>query len=250
MGESIIISSGKGGTGKTSVAINLGNALSELGKSVALIDGSLTTPDVSLYLGIPFHVRGIGHILKEDSPIDAACFNHKSGMKIIPGNIHLDVLNEFEGKSFVNLLKKLKKQHDFVLIDSAAGLGREAVSAIKNSDKILIVTNPELASVVDSSKTIQLAKHHKVEPIGVVLNRIGRHNQELKEEDILPIMHGIPIIAKIPEDKKMSIATKNSETILYYYPKNSISKKFRELAFNVSGMKKPSFFRRFLNWLK
>jgi len=250
MGDSIIISSGKGGVGKTSMVVNLGAALCKLGKSVAIVDGSLTTPDVSLHLGIPLHVRGLSHILKENSPLEAASFNHSSGVRVIPGNVHSDLLNEFEGKKFASLLSKLKKEHDFVLVDCAAGLGREALSAIQNCDKMIIVVNPELASVVNSSKAIQLARNLKTKPIGVIVNRRGRYKKELKEKDIEPLMHRVPIIGRIPEDKKISISTKNSQPVVTHYPRSRTTRKIKKIALSLSPKQKKRFLRNFLEGFK
>lgn len=247
MGSSIIIGSGKGGVGKTNFVINLGVALTKLGKKVAVIDGSLTTPDVSLHLGIPFHVRGLSHILKENASIESASFRHKSGLTIIPGNIHVDVLKEIKGRKFANLLKKLKKEHDFVLVDSAAGLGSEALSAIKHCDNMLLVTNPELASVVNSSKAIQIAKSLKVEPLGVILNRVGRFRKELSNEEIQPLLYNTPIIGKISEDQRLPISTYYSGSVLDYYPNSRVSREFLNLAYHISGTenrKEESFLNR------
>jgi septum site-determining protein MinD len=245
MENTIVIASGKGGVGKTNTAINLGIALVELEKSVALIDGSLTTPDISLHLGIPLHVRGLTNILKEKAHVESATFNHKSGLRIIPGNVHGNILKEFEGKNFAKLLDGLKKEHDFILIDCAAGLGREAISAIKHSDKMLVVANPELASIANASKTIQHAKDLDVEPIGIILNRIGRHKQELKEKEMESLFHKLPILGRIPEDKKIAISNKNSEAIINFYPKSKPSKEFKLIARSLAGEEKRNFWEKF-----
>ncbi len=243
MSESIAISSGKGGVGKTSIAVNIGAALSELGRKVAIVDGSLTTPDISLHLGIPFHVRSIKHILNEGSNIEEikeVVFHHKSGLKVIPGHIHNIDKNEsedFHEKKFEELLGKLKEEYDFVLVDCAPGLGREAVSAIKSCNKMLVVANPELTSVVNSSKAIQIAKGLNVEPIGVILNRVGRFEQELKEEDMESLFHGFPVISRIPEDKKIPISARNSETIIEHFPKCRVSREIRNIALHLCGEK-------------
>jgi septum site-determining protein MinD len=238
MGKIIVMSSGKGGTGKTNVAINLGVGLAQLGNRVALVDGSLTTPDVSLHLGIPFHVKGLSHILKENAHIGSATFHHDSGVSIIPGNVHINMLKEFEGKKFSRLLKNLKKKHDFVLVDSAAGLGRETLSAIKHGDGLLIIANPELPSIVNASKTIQIAKDLKVKPIGVVLNRVGRHKKELQEKEIKPLLHKVPIIGRIPEDKKVPFTIKNEKTILQQYPYSKAARELMSMATLLHGKKK------------
>lgn len=253
MGSSIIVSSGKGGVGKTNIVVNLGIALAKLGKKVIVIDGSLTTPDISLHLGIPFHVRGLSHILKENASIESASYIHKSGLKIIPGNIHIDVLKEIKGKKFSRLLKELKREHDFVLVDGSAGLGTETLSAIKHCDKMLVVTNPEIASVVNSSKAIQIAKSLKVEPLGVVLNRVGRFKQELGEEKILPLLYGTPIIGRISEDIRLPISTYYSGSVLDYYPYSRASGEFLNLAYYLSGLKnkrEESFFSKVIGFFQ
>ena len=247
MGTSIIVSSGKGGVGKTNTVINLGVALTKIGKKVIVIDGSLTTPDIFLYLGIPFHVQGLSHILKGDATIESASFTHKSGLKIIPGNIHIDVLKEIKGKKFSRLLKELKREHDFVLVDGSAGLGTETLSAVKHCDKMLVVANPELASVVNASKTIQISKNLNVEPLGVVLNRLGRFKPELGEEKILPLFYGIPIIGRIPEDIRLPISANYSGSVLEYYPYSRTSREFLNLAYCLSGLenkREESFFTK------
>jgi MinD-like ATPase involved in chromosome partitioning or flagellar assembly len=237
MSQSIVISSGKGGVGKTNIAVNLGVALSKLGKKVVIVDASLTTPDVSLHLGIPFHIRSLAHLLKDKSDINDATFEHKSGLRIIPGHVHIDVLKEFEGRKFSKLLSKLKKGHDFVLVDCAPSLGREAVSTIKSCDSMVAVANPELASVVNCSKALQIAKDFNVKPLGVVLNKVNSFKHELKESDIKPLLHNIPIIGKIPHDKNMLLAIKKSEAVVNYYPNSKASIEFENIASFLSGVK-------------
>jgi septum site-determining protein MinD len=254
MGKSIIVTSAKGGVGKTNTIVNLGIALTDLGKSVVLVDGSLTTPDLSLHLGIPFHVRGLVNLLKENAHLESAVFHHKSGMKVIPGNVHINVLKEFEGKQFGKLLKKLKSEHDFVLVDCAAGLGREAVSAIKQCDKMLVVTNPELASAVNSSKAIQLAKQMKVKPIGVIINRKGRFREELKEEDLTPLFHNVKILGTVWEDSRVPKSIKKSEAIIQYYPNCRVSREFYDIAESMlpksRTVERPGFLTRLLDAFK
>jgi septum site-determining protein MinD len=247
MGDSIIISSAKGGVGKTNFAINLGVALAEHGRKVIVIDGSLTTSDLSLYCGVPFYVSSVPQILQDGINVETATFHHKSGIKIIPGSVHINSLNEFEGNKFSKLLTKLKRESDIVLVDCAAGLGREALSAIRNCDYNLIVANPELASVVNASKLIQASKSLNVKPIGVVLNRVGKIRKELKEQDIQPLLYDIPIIGKIREDKKVPKSIRESEIVVHHYPKSRVSKDFRNIAASLLGVeRKKGFFERMI----
>jgi septum site-determining protein MinD len=240
MGTSIIVASAKGGVGKTNTIANLGVALSHLGKKVALVDGSLTTPDLGLHLGIPFHVRGLANILKEKAPLESAVFHHKSGMKILPGNVHVNTLKEFEGKEFSKLMKTLKKENDFVLVDCSAGLGKESLSAMKNCDRMLVVTNPELPSVVNSSKLIQTAKEMKLKTLGVILNRVGRFKDELKAHEITPLLHKNKILGSISDHKKVPYTIRKAEVMVDYYPRHRISKEFKNIAETIVGRKKQT----------
>jgi septum site-determining protein MinD len=245
MGDSIIISSAKGGVGKTNFVVNLGIALANYGKEVTVIDGSLTTSDLSLYCGVPFYVSTVPHLLQDGIHLEAATFNHKAGIKIIPGNIHISSLNEFEDDKFSKLLKQLKKQNDIVLVDCAAGLGREALSAIKNCDYSLVVANPELASVVNASKLIQVSKSLKTMPIGIVLNRVGKIRKELKEHEIEPLLYDVPIIGKIREDKRVPKAIRESEAVVHYYPNSRVSRDFKNIAASLLGIEEEKgFFKR------
>jgi septum site-determining protein MinD len=230
MGEAILVSSGKGGVGKTNATVNLGVALAAQGNSVALVDGSLTTPDMSLHMGVPFHIRGLSHLLKRKARLESAMFHHKSGATVIPGNIHENLLKEFEGKRFSKLLKQLRKEYDFVLVDCAAGIGRETISGMKHCDKLLVVTNPELPAVVNASKLIQTAKQHKIKPLGVILNRVGRFRTELREKDISPLLHKVPIIGMVSEDRRVSASIKKSEAMVHEHPKSKVSKQFHAIA--------------------
>jgi septum site-determining protein MinD len=248
MGDSIVISSGKGGVGKTNVAINLGIALAELWKNVVVVDASLTTPDISLQLGIPFNVKNLSHVLKENCDFKEAIFIHKSGVKFIPGNMHVDILKEFEGKKFFRILNKIKKENDFVLVDCAAGLGREAISAIKGCDKMLTVINPELASVVNSSKATHIAKSLNVDTIGIIINRVCKHKHELNEKDIMKILHNAPIIGRIPENEDMLEGNKKGEAIINYHPESNTSQEFRNIAIRLSKEKgKPGEIKK--SWM-
>jgi septum site-determining protein MinD len=235
MGKAIIVSSGKGGVGKTSIVINIGAALTALGKKVAIVDGSLTTPDIALHLGIPFHIKSLAHVLQHHTSLNAACFHHKTGISIIPGSVHNNLLKEFESNKLRHVLNKLKKEYDYVLVDCAAGLGREATSAIKNCDNMLVVVNPELTSVVNASKTIQLAKTVHTTPLGIILNRTGRYSKELSQDTVLSLMHNIPLLGIIPEDTKLSLATKKEETVINHYPRSKASKSITNIAHTLAG---------------
>jgi MinD-like ATPase involved in chromosome partitioning or flagellar assembly len=238
MGDSILIGSGKGGVGSTVVAVNLGISMSNLGKKVAIVDASASTPDISLALGIPFHIRGLYDILNNDSKLKNSHYLHHSGAKIIPGNIHMNAFDSLNSKKYHKLLSELKKNHDYVFVDCATGLGKETEAALRGCEKLITVTNPELPSVVNSYKLIQLARDNKVSPIGLILNNVGKHKFELSEKAIVTLLQGLKIIGRIPDDKNISQAMKNEEAVVHINPKSPSSREFMNIASKLSGIKK------------
>src|SRR3989344_2115348 len=132
MGKLITITSGKGGVGKTTTAINLGAAINKFGKDVVVVDANLTTPNVGLHLGAPMVPVNLNHVLLGKAKISDAIYEHESGTKVIPSSLSVKELKRINHKRMKDVAKKLRRMADFVIFDSAAGLGEEAVAAIES----------------------------------------------------------------------------------------------------------------------
>jgi len=234
--NALIISSGKGGTGKTTTAVNLGVAMAQMGREVLLVDASLPTPDVGLHLGLPFRLKTLNHVLSGESEVGEAIFIHESGLEVLPASIHLGTYRDLAPEDLEWALEQVKRMYDWVIIDSAAGLGREVVKSIEVADKMLVVTNPELPSVADSFKAVQLAEEVGTEPIGVVVNRVGRFPGELTTREIQTVMGNTPSIkGKIPEDRNVARAIANAEPVVLKYPYSPASMACKMIASHLIG---------------
>lgn len=248
----IVISSGKGGVGKTTTAINLGTALSMQGRDVIVMDGNLTTPDLGLYLGAPKVPVSLHDVLQNQKSIFEAVYKHPSGLKVIPAAISLNALKGLELRKLKKVFQELKGESELVIIDSAAGLGADVQKVFKLADEALIVTNPEIAAVTNALKTARLAENYGATVIGIVLNKLRKDRYEMSEKEIEEILE-IPIIAKIPESRKIRKAYQERQPIVYAYPHSSASKAFKQLAskisFEVRPKSKKSFWKAFLEWL-
>ena len=230
----ISVVSGKGGAGKTVVVANTGVALAEMGKDITIIDGNLTTPNLGLHLGIPLFPKTLHDVLKGKAKLRDALYEHDSGLKIIPAGISLDDLKGVDIRDISNILLDLLGNTDVVMIDAAAGLGKEALAAIESSDELLLVTNPELPAVLDVLKAAKLAEQVGTKVLGVVVNRVTGKSHELTDNEITDLLD-IPIIAKIPEDEHVRKAIAIKTPVIKYKPNARSSIEFKKLASFLVG---------------
>jgi len=229
MTKFIAIASGKGGTGKTTTAINLATAFNDLGKDVILLDANLTTPHVALHLGLPEVPTTVHDAIRGRIHITEATYLHPSGLKVIPGGIDDLLTKEEKKKSLSSLLLGLFGTTELVILDSAAGIGAEALEAMKASDETIIVTNSDLSSLADALRTIKAAEEAGTVVPGVVLNRVSKTNFDLSIDDIESML-GKRIIAVIPEDKKIRKSLSVGHPVVYTHPSSPSSKEFKNLA--------------------
>lgn len=250
----ITICSGKGGTGKTVSAINLAIALNKLNKSTVVVDANLSMPNIALHLGAPACPTTISHVLQGKASIYDAVYEHNSGTKIVPGSISLRAIpkiNNVSKERFSNAIKHLKKMYDFIIIDSAPGLNEETLLALKVSDEILIVTNPELPAVTDALKTAKMAEKLGKKVAGAIITRIEHNNNELTIRNIKKLLE-LPILVKIPEDSTVKQALASRNAVVLEAPRSAASHAYQRLAlkiFREDYREERSIFERLFGWL-
>src|SRR3989344_741333 len=252
MGKLITITSGKGGVGKTTTAINLGAAINKFGKDVIVVDANLTTPNVGLHLGAPIVPVNLNHVLLGKAKISDAIYEHESGTKIIPSSLSARELKRINHAKLKDVARKLRKVADYVIFDSAAGLGEEAISAIDSSDELIIVTNPEIPAVTDALKTAKLAEDMGKEIRGVIVTRVRGAKSEMPIANIKDMLE-LPILGVVPEDSNVPEALVLKDALLHTHPKSKASRAYRKIAASIIGYRdykeKYSWFDRFFSTL-
>lgn len=229
--------SGKGGVGKSTSSINLGLAMHQFGKSTAVVDANLTTPNIGIYLGVPTVPNTIHHVLNDNRKnLKNAIYDHPSGLKIIPGDLGVNKLNNLKIDKLKTVLADIEGLFDYVIIDGAAGLGKEAINALDASDKALIITNAEMAAVTDALKTVHVAKKMRKQILGVVLTRFKNDGMDMRIKDIENLLE-YPVLGIIPEDKNVRKANLRGKPVLLKYPESEASIAYRELAAKILGKK-------------
>ncbi|MGA2130560.1 MAG: cell division ATPase MinD [Candidatus Pacearchaeota archaeon] len=254
MSRIIVITSGKGGVGKTTTAINLAAAMKYFGEDVLIIDGNLSTPNVGLHLNSPEVPINLNHVLNGKAEPFEAVYEHESGIKIMPSSLSLKELKRTRPerlKDFRNQFKKLSRK---IIVDSSAGLGHEAISAIEAADEVIVVTNPEMPAITDALKTVKLAEQMRKPVLGVIVTRVKKNDIEL-EPEVVKEMLEVPILGMVPEDLAVQKSIKNKSPVVHSHPKSNASRAYKEIAAKIlnvpydSKKDQDNVAVRFYKWL-
>jgi len=230
----ITVISGKGGVGKTTTTANLGTALVHKGHSVIVLDANITTPNLSLHLGIPLYPITLHDVLKKRADMREAVYTHSSGLKVIPASLSINSMKGVKMSKLHTAIINLLGASDFILIDAAAGLGNEAQAAIDVADEVIIVTNPEITALTDALKTVKIAEGVGTKVLGAVVNRRRGHNHEYTVPQIEDMLE-TEVLSTIPEDLAVPRSIANKMPVVHYSPRSKSSRQFKNLASIITG---------------
>ncbi len=246
------ISSGKGGVGKTTVTANLALALENLGKSVLMIDCNMSTPHLSYYLGVNNYRHTLNDVMSGRVSENTAMYNY-DGVRFIPASLNLSDLVGLDLRKFKKSISKIEKteKFDYILLDSAPGLGKEAICVMNAADEVLFVTTPFVPMMNDVMRSVSVLKEMGRKRVGVVLNMTSGKGYELVDKTVESVLN-LPIVGEIPFDRNMNRSLVMGTPILQYNPLSPASIGFMELAANLSGEKysPPSRLDIFTNNIK
>lgn len=234
----IALASGKGGVGRTTIAANLGVALSELGKSTVIVDASLTTPDLALLFKLEKSVYSINDALAGEATLSEVFYTGPKGVEVAPAAVTLEHIRKARPERMPELMRGMPESIDFVIIDAPSGLRRETIGALRAAREVLLVTTPDMVSVSDCMKTRLIAEFLGLTPIGLVLNRVRGEEFEIKSNEIRTILN-VPVLAEIPEDESVKRALNQGEPLMVINPRSPAAKVIMELARRLIRMKVP-----------
>ena len=227
MSHLLALASGKGGTGVTSIAIALGASLSRMGIDTTLVDANVTTPNVGIYLGTPNVPVALQDVLSDPSNLEDAMYYHSpSGLKILTSKLgHFAKHNELLKlqQALIGLPSSL------ALIDCASGAQSETLAALAVADSAILITTPELPSVIDTLKLVRKCNHYGTPVRGIIVNRAGQHDNELAVDNIQSLLE-TPVIAVIPNDSIVPRSNASTHPFTYTDPKALASKAVHDLA--------------------
>lgn len=219
MGEVIVITSGKGGVGKTTTAANIGTGLAAQGKKVVLMDTDIGLRNLDVVMGLENRiVYDIVDIANGNCKLKQGMIKDKrfNDLYLIPAAQTKDktAVTEEQMQAICN---ELKQEFDFVLIDCPAGIEQGFKNAIAGADRAIVVTNPEVSAVRDADRIIGLLEANSLNNPQLILNRVRpnmvKQGDMMGVEDILEIL-AIQLLGVIPDDDGIVISTNRGEPIV------------------------------------
>ncbi len=233
----IAIVSPKGGAGKTTTTANLGVVFSMYGKKTLVLDTNVTTASLGLHFGLINPPVTFKDVLDQNFHLSKAIYTYNAKLHVIPSALSLEIKYkpltlQDKIRKLTNhydiLLTELVKKYDIILLDSAPGFNAESIAAMLASDGIITVTNPDLPSVIATTKSVEYAKLLKIPVLGIILNRVKNKSYELHKDEIEKAI-GIKIISEIPEDENISRALANKTPVVDFKSLSKASTSYKEL---------------------
>ncbi len=237
MAKVIGILSLKGGVGKTSIVSSLGDALSNFGKKVLLVDANFSAPNLGLHWNIVDPSITLHHVLSRTANIKDA-IHSVNNLDIIPSSIFSNL--QINPLILRDKLNQVRKKYDFILVDSAPAVNEDVLSVILASNSLIFVTTPDYPTLSNTLKSIKLARERGAVIDGLILNKVHNEDFELSVEDIEKTIEA-PVLAVIPYDVEVLRALSKFIPFTSHKPRAEGSIEYKKLAGVFVGQRYKTF---------
>ena len=218
MSEVIVITSGKGGVGKTTSTANIGTGLAKLGKSVVMIDTDIGLRNLDVVMGLENRiVYNLVDVVEGNCRMKQALIKDKrySNLCLLPSAQTRDK-TAVNPEQMKKLIEELRQEFDYILLDCPAGIEQGFKNAIAAADRALIVTTPEVSAIRDADRIIGLLEANDIHRINLIVNRLRmdmvKRGDMMSIEDVIDIL-AIDLIGAVPDDEHIVIATNQGEPL-------------------------------------
>lgn len=219
MGEVIVVTSGKGGVGKTTSTANIGTGLAMLDKKVVLIDTDIGLRNLDVVMGLENRiVYNLVDVVENNCRIKQALIKDKRypNLYLLPSAQTKDK-NSVTPEQMKKLADELKGEFDYILMDCPAGIEQGFKNAIAGADRALVVTTPEVSAVRDADRIIGLLEANDIRKTHLIVNRIRtemvKEGNMMSSDDVVEIL-AIDLIGVVPDDEHIVISTNNGEPLV------------------------------------
>ena len=219
MGEVIVITSGKGGVGKTTTTANIGAGLSQLDKKVVIIDTDLGLRNLDVVMGLEnLIVYNLVDVIEGKCRLKQALIRDRryENLYLLPSAQTKDKTAVSPGQ-MQKLTEELREDYDYVLLDCPAGIEQGFQNAIAGADRAFVVTTPEVSAIRDADRIIGLLESNNLKKMELIINRIRvdmvKRGDMMSVDDVTEIL-SIPLIGAIPDDERVVIGTNQGEPVI------------------------------------
>ncbi|MBP3926782.1 MAG: septum site-determining protein MinD [Clostridium sp.] len=219
MSEVIVVTSGKGGVGKTTTSANVGTGLAMMGKRVILIDTDIGLRNLDVVMGLENRiVYNLVDVIEGNCRLKQALIRDKRypDLFLLPSAQTRDKSSVTPGQ-MIKLVENLREDFDYILLDCPAGIEQGFKNAIAGADRALIVTTPEVSAIRDADRIIGLLETEDVGRVDLIINRIRmdmvRRGDMMSVDDVMDIL-SIPVIGTVPDDEDIVISTNQGEPLV------------------------------------
>ena len=244
----IAVTSGKGGVGKTNLAVNLGIALTQLGNRVLLVDADLGLANVDVILGI-IPKYNLGHVLLGAKQIDEVVAEGPGGLKIVAsgsGDYKLANLSERGLEQCLQHLNEIDQSTDIMIVDTGAGISRNVLKFVLAAAEVIIVTTPEPTAITDAYGIIKVVvSAAPTTPLWVVVNMVKNDKEADQVMDRLVSVSkrflgvGLTGIGSIPVDPIVVKSVKEQQPFIVGHPRSAASQSVNQIAKNLLSKESP-----------
>ena len=242
-GKVVTVTSGKGGVGKTTATANIGAALAESGSKVVCIDADIGLRNLDVVLGLENRI-----VYDLVDVVEGRCRLRQSMIRdkrlpelfLIPAAQTRDK-SAVSPSDMIRLCDELRPDHDWILIDSPAGIERGFRNSIAPADIVLVITNPEIAAVRDADRIIGLVEAEEKGPAQLIINRLKpemvRRGDMLAVSDVLELL-AVELIGMVPDDESVLVSTNRGVPVVLD-GKSKAGQAFRNIARRLQGEQVP-----------
>lgn len=219
MGTTLVVTSGKGGVGKTTTTANLGTAFAMMGKRVVLVDADIGLRNLDVVMGLENRiVYDLVDVVEGYCRLRQALIKDRryEGLMLLPAAQTKDK-TAVRPEQFKALCEELQQEFDFVIVDSPAGIEQGFRNAIAGAQEALVVCTPEVSSVRDADRVIGLLEAEGLSAPRLIVNRVRpelvQQGRQMSVDDVLDIL-AIELIGVVPEDEHVVDATNRGEPVV------------------------------------
>ncbi len=219
MSEVIVITSGKGGVGKTTTSANVGTGLAKLDKKVVLIDTDIGLRNLDVVMGLENRiVYNLVDVVEGNCRPKQAMIKDKryNNLYLLPSAQTRDKTS-VTPEQMVALVDELREEFDYIILDCPAGIEQGFKNAIAGADRALVVTTPEVSAIRDADRIIGLLEANSMKKVDLIVNRIRmdmvKKGDMMSIEDVVDIL-AINLIGAVPDDENIVISTNQGEPLV------------------------------------